>query len=81
VLERRSHRICTPRMVTFKSEESQHFILDTATHCHCRFRYTTTFRDAFLRDGIASLQNLDNRGWVAGSDANAFVCNHDTERV
>jgi len=26
------------------------------------------------------LQNLDNLGWVAGSDANAFVCNHDTER-
>lgn len=46
-----------------------------------RFRYTTTLRDAFLRDGIASLQDLDDRGWVAGSDANAFVCNHDTERV
>ncbi|KAH9987051.1 glycoside hydrolase family 13 protein [Russula vinacea] len=44
------------------------------------FRYTTTVRDAFLRDGIASLQNLDNLGWVAGSDANVFVCNHDTER-
>lgn len=46
-----------------------------------RFRYTTTLRDAFLRDGIASLLDLDDRGWVAGSDANAFVCNHDTERV
>jgi hypothetical protein len=49
--------------------------------CYFRFRYTTTVRDAFLRDGIASLQNLDNLGWVAGSDANVFVCNHDTERV
>jgi len=44
------------------------------------FRYTTTFREAFLKDGIASLQGLDNQGWVAGSDANVFVANHDTER-
>ncbi|KAI9511955.1 glycoside hydrolase family 13 protein [Russula earlei] len=44
------------------------------------FRYTTTLRDAFLRDGIASLQDFNNRGWVAGSLANAFVANHDTER-
>lgn len=57
--------------------------LDAATHSALsrRFRYTTTLRDAFLRDGIASLEDLDNRDWVSGSDANAFVCNHDTERV
>lgn len=46
-----------------------------------RFRYTTTLREAFLRDGIASLKVLDGRGWIAGSAANAFVANHDTERV
>ena len=31
--------------------------------------------------GISGLQNLDNRGWVSGSQANVFVANHDTERV
>src|SRR6266446_993495 len=49
--------------------------------CHCRFRYTTTFKEAFLQNSIATLQNLDNQGWVAGWDANVFVSNHDTERV
>ncbi|KAH9981801.1 glycoside hydrolase [Russula compacta] len=44
------------------------------------FRYTTTLRGAFLQDGIGSLENLDNRGWVAGEGANVFVSNHDTER-
>ncbi|XP_006456377.1 hypothetical protein AGABI2DRAFT_211295 [Agaricus bisporus var. bisporus H97] len=44
------------------------------------FRYTTTIRDAFSGGGISSLQNLDNRGWVAGNRANVFVANHDTER-
>ncbi|KAN0114196.1 Glycoside hydrolase superfamily [Russula decolorans] len=44
------------------------------------FRYTTTFKEAFLQGGIAALQNLDSQGWVAGSDANVFVSNHDTER-
>ncbi|KAH9981799.1 glycoside hydrolase family 13 protein [Russula compacta] len=44
------------------------------------FRYTTALMDGFLQSGIMSLQDLDNRGWVAGSDANAFVSNHDTER-
>jgi len=39
------------------------------------------FDQAFLQDGIATLQNLDIQGWVAGSDANVFVSNHDTERV
>ncbi|KAH8986767.1 glycoside hydrolase [Lactarius hatsudake] len=44
------------------------------------FRYTYALKDAFLASGISSLQDLDNRGWVAGSGANAFVSNHDTER-
>ncbi|PFH45132.1 carbohydrate-binding module family 20 protein [Amanita thiersii Skay4041] len=44
------------------------------------FRYTTALRDAFSGGGISSLQNLDNRGWVSGSQANVFVANHDTER-
>ncbi|KAH9054684.1 glycoside hydrolase family 13 protein [Lactarius vividus] len=47
------------------------------------FRYTSALRDAFLGldGGISSLEDLDSRGWVAGSSANAFVSNHDTERV
>ncbi|KAI9429653.1 glycoside hydrolase superfamily, partial [Lactarius psammicola] len=44
------------------------------------FRYTSVLKDAFLTSGISSLKTLDNRGWVAGSGANAFVSNHDTER-
>jgi len=44
------------------------------------FRYTTALKNAFLGGGISSLQNLDNQGWVAGSQANVFVANHDTER-
>ncbi|KAH8996008.1 glycoside hydrolase [Lactarius akahatsu] len=44
------------------------------------FRYTYALKDAFLTGSISSLQELDNRGWVAGSGANAFVSNHDTER-
>jgi len=44
------------------------------------FRYTSTLRDGFLTSGITWLQDLDNRGWVAGSGANVFVSNHDTER-
>ncbi|KAH8986654.1 glycoside hydrolase [Lactarius hatsudake] len=44
------------------------------------FRYTSALKDAFLTSGISSLQDLDNRGWVAGSGANVFVSNHDTER-
>ncbi|KAH8996004.1 glycoside hydrolase [Lactarius akahatsu] len=46
------------------------------------FRYTSALRDAFLGldGGISSLEDLDGRGWVAGSSANAFVSNHDTER-
>ncbi|KAI0295076.1 glycoside hydrolase [Multifurca ochricompacta] len=44
------------------------------------FRFSSALRDAFLTGGISSLQNLDSRGWVAGSNANTFVSNHDTER-
>ncbi|KAI9429334.1 glycoside hydrolase [Lactarius indigo] len=46
------------------------------------FRYISALRDAFLGidDEISSLEDLDSRGWVAGSSANAFVSNHDTER-
>ncbi|KAF8259045.1 glycoside hydrolase family 13 protein [Lactarius quietus] len=46
------------------------------------FRYTSALRDAFqgLDGGISSLEHLDDRGWVPGSSANAFVSNHDTER-
>jgi len=45
------------------------------------FRYTYTLKYEFLRGGISALQNFDNWGWVAGSGANVFVSNHDTERV
>ncbi|KAI0062559.1 glycoside hydrolase [Artomyces pyxidatus] len=46
------------------------------------FRYTYVLKSAFLGSGssISTLQNLDNRGWIAGSGANVFVSNHDTER-
>jgi hypothetical protein len=56
-------------------------LISSSHHYYYRFRYTTTFKEAFLQNGIATLQNLDNQGWVAGSDANVFVSNHDTERV
>jgi hypothetical protein len=44
------------------------------------FRYTTEVKNSFLGGSISGLQNLDNRGWVAGTSANVFVANHDTER-
>ncbi|PPR00074.1 hypothetical protein CVT24_008976 [Panaeolus cyanescens] len=44
------------------------------------FRYTSALKDAFQNGNIASLQNLENRGWVSGPGANVFVDNHDTER-
>ncbi|KAF9457375.1 glycoside hydrolase [Collybia nuda] len=44
------------------------------------FRYTTELKNTFLGGTISGLQNLDNRGWVSGSQANVFVVNHDTER-
>ncbi|PPQ83160.1 hypothetical protein CVT25_005407 [Psilocybe cyanescens] len=42
--------------------------------------YTSALKDAFSGGGISSLQNIDNEGWVSGSQANVFVANHDTER-
>lgn len=44
------------------------------------FRYTTALMDAFLSGGISSLKTLEGRGWIAGSQANIFVADHDTER-
>ncbi|KAJ3542252.1 hypothetical protein NM688_g5990 [Phlebia brevispora] len=44
------------------------------------FRYTSALQSAFSGDGISSLQDFDNLGWVPGSQANVFVTNHDTER-
>ncbi|PVG03687.1 glycoside hydrolase [Serendipita vermifera] len=44
------------------------------------FRYTDTLKWAFTEGGIDSLQDFGNRGWLAGSTANVFVANHDTER-
>jgi hypothetical protein len=37
-------------------------------------------RNSFLTGGITWLKDLDSWGWVAGSGANVFVSNHDTER-
>jgi hypothetical protein len=68
-----------------KLQKNRHFNymqqLISTHHCYYRFRYTTALQQGFLQGGIAALQNLDDRGWVAGSDANVFVSNHDTERV
>jgi hypothetical protein len=46
------------------------------------FRYATALQNAFsgASGGISSLQNLDNLGWVPGTQANVFVADHDTER-
>ncbi|KAF7328520.1 Alpha-amylase [Mycena venus] len=44
------------------------------------FRYTTALQNAFLGGGIANLEDLDNMGWISGTQANVFVANHDTER-
>ncbi|KIY73061.1 glycoside hydrolase family 13 protein [Cylindrobasidium torrendii FP15055 ss-10] len=44
------------------------------------FRYTSTLQSAFGNGDISGLQDLENNGWVSGSDANVFVANHDTER-
>ncbi|KAF5379275.1 hypothetical protein D9757_010696 [Collybiopsis confluens] len=43
------------------------------------FRYTAALLNAFSGGGISSLQNLNS--WIASSDANVFVTNHDTERT
>ncbi|KAH7107914.1 glycoside hydrolase [Auriculariales sp. MPI-PUGE-AT-0066] len=42
------------------------------------FRYTTKIKSAF-ESGISSLQTIDS-SWIASSQANVFVTNHDTER-
>jgi hypothetical protein len=44
------------------------------------FRYTSALQSAFSGGGISSLQDLDDLGWVPGTQANVFVANHDTER-
>ncbi|KAF9489177.1 glycoside hydrolase [Pleurotus eryngii] len=44
------------------------------------FRYTSELKNAFSGGGLSNLQDLESRGWVAGSQANVFVTNHDTER-
>ncbi|KAG8709015.1 hypothetical protein FRC11_005970 [Ceratobasidium sp. 423] len=44
------------------------------------FRYTSTLQSAFQSGGISSLNDIDNRGWIAADGANVFVANHDTER-
>ncbi|KAF8704772.1 Alpha-amylase, partial [Rhizoctonia solani] len=44
------------------------------------FRYTTTLQNVFQSGEISSLKDLDSRGWIASSDANVFISNHDTER-
>ncbi|KAG8703825.1 hypothetical protein FRC09_003921 [Ceratobasidium sp. 395] len=45
------------------------------------FRYTSALLNAFQSDGIARLNDITSRGWVASSSANVFVANHDTERT
>ncbi|KAG8736991.1 hypothetical protein FRC12_017338 [Ceratobasidium sp. 428] len=45
------------------------------------FRYTSALLNAFQSDGIAGLNDITSRGWVASSSANVFVANHDTERT
>lgn len=44
------------------------------------FRYTTVVGNAFGSGSISGLRDLDSQGWVAGTSANVFVTNHDTER-
>ncbi|KAJ7443198.1 glycoside hydrolase [Mycena galericulata] len=44
------------------------------------FIYTSALQTAFSGGGISSLENLDDQGWVNGTQANVFVANHDTER-
>ncbi|KAG8945194.1 hypothetical protein FRC03_001789 [Tulasnella sp. 419] len=37
-------------------------------------------REAFTSGNLASLSNINNRGWLASESANVFVVNHDRER-
>ncbi|KAF7970152.1 hypothetical protein HWV62_24936 [Athelia sp. TMB] len=44
------------------------------------FRFASTLQSAFLGSGLSILENIDADGWTAGSSANVFVADHDTER-
>jgi len=44
------------------------------------FRFTSAVQSAFGGGNLASLQNINNQGWVPSASANSFVANHDTER-
>jgi hypothetical protein len=71
-----------PRLMFLCLQEAVQASMYTPNGAAQEFRYTTTLMNAFngQNGGIASLQNLDNRGWVASASANVFVANHDTER-
>ncbi|KAJ7230813.1 glycoside hydrolase [Mycena rebaudengoi] len=80
ILSRLTTRPYVTQEVTFGTGEAvqpSEYVGNGDVH---EFRYTAALRDAFSGGGISSLQNLDNRGWLAGSQANVFVVNHDTER-
>jgi hypothetical protein len=70
------------RLILLRIQEAVQPSMYTPNGAVQEFRYTTTLLSAFngQNGGIASLQNLDNRGWVASASANVFVANHDTER-
>ncbi|KAG9085999.1 hypothetical protein FRC07_013230, partial [Ceratobasidium sp. 392] len=44
------------------------------------FRYAKELKAAFTGKGIASLNGIENRGWLPSDKANVFVVNHDQER-
>ncbi|KAG8991010.1 hypothetical protein FRB94_012932 [Tulasnella sp. JGI-2019a] len=44
------------------------------------FRYTWALQTAFNTGTISTLNSLPQSGWLAPSNANVFVANHDTER-
>ncbi|KAH8822957.1 glycoside hydrolase superfamily [Flagelloscypha sp. PMI_526] len=44
------------------------------------FGYTHELQNAFTNGTISGLQDLESKGFIAGSSANVFVANHDTER-
>ncbi|KAF7439682.1 hypothetical protein PC9H_000018 [Pleurotus ostreatus] len=45
------------------------------------FEYANEIKAAFLSGNIASLKDLDSRGWIPSASANVFVVNHDKERL
>ncbi|KAF4607683.1 hypothetical protein EYR40_000018 [Pleurotus pulmonarius] len=45
------------------------------------FEYANEIKAAFISGGIASLKDLDSRGWIPSASANVFVVNHDGERL